>query len=219
MKVFLDTANVQSIKKWVSTGIIDGVTTNPTLLAKEGDAPAAALNEISSLLGDKDLSIEVTETAPEAVYEQAKRIARWGKNIVVKIPCKIEYLFVIKRLVKEGVALNITLVFSLPQSLYMAKLGVRYISPFIGRLDDISEDGMTLIWDIRAMLDHYKFSTQLLAASIRHLDHVREVIQSGADVITLPEKLLEESFFHQLTDKGIEKFMADWEKLGIREFP
>lgn len=216
MKIFLDTAHVESIKKWL--GIIDGVTTNPSLLAQEGDSPSTVLATICEL-GLSEVSVEVTEEKPEAVYKQAQKIAAYAPNIIVKIPCKSEYISVIKQLVSEGIKLNITLIFSLSQAVYMSKLGVKYISPFVGRLDDINEDGMALVRDIRAMLDHYSFSTLLLAASIRHTAHVQAAVRAGADVITMPEKVLNESFEHSLTEKGIKKFLDDWKKCGVRQFP
>ena len=220
MKIFLDAANIEDIKKWVPTGLIDGVTTNPTLLSKFAkNNPVEHVKEICSIMSGYDVSVEVTEKEPQDVYEQAKKIAALADNVVVKIPCKSEYVQVIKNLVQEGIMINITLLFSLPQALLMCKLGVKYISPFIGRLDDIDVDGMELISDIRHMIDTYDYKTQLLAASLRHMRHVHETILRGADVATMPLAIFEEMFEHPLTDKGIEIFDNDWNKLGIKQFP
>jgi len=219
MKLFLDTANLQEIQRWYKTGLVDGITTNPTHLSKEGGDAKAKVLEICRLLPDCDVSVEVTLKEPEAVYKQAKEIAQLAENVVVKIPCHRDYYATIKKLVDEGIKINVTLVFSLVQSLLMCKLGVRYISPFIGRLDDIDSPGIELIHDIRRMLDEYSYSTELLAASIRTVRNVHEVILAGADVATLPLSVLEKMTEHPLTDKGMATFLADWQKLGIKQFP
>jgi transaldolase len=217
MKLFLDSADLKAIKKYAF--LIDGVTTNPSHLSKEGGDPKKQVIAISKLLPGKDVSIEVTEKDPKAVYKQAKEIARLGKNVVVKVPCHADYYEIIAQLVKDGVALNITLVFTLVQSLYMCKLGVKYISPFIGRWDDIDVDGAELLYEIRQMVDEYQYDTQILAASLRGVRHLHEAIMAGADVATVPVSALEQSMKHVLTDQGIEKFDADWKKLGIKQFP
>lgn len=220
MKIFLDTADLTSIKKWAATGVIDGVTTNPTLLSKQGGDAKKLIGEICTVMVGKDVSVEVTETKPEAVYAQAKKIAAIADNVVVKIPCHKDYFVIIKRLVDEGVALNVTLVFTLLQSLFMCKLGVKYISPFVGRWDDIDVDGMEVVAEIRDMIDDYEYhKTQLLAASIRSVRNFHDAIRAGADVATIPVAVLQKSFEHPLTDRGMEKFMADWSKLGIKQFP
>jgi len=165
------------------------------------------------------ISVEITETNPEDVYIQARKIAALSDNVAVKIPCHAAYYPIIKKLVQEGISLNITLVFSLTQGLMMAKLGVDYISPFIGRLDDIGADGIELIRTLRHMLDWYGFETELLAASIRDTDHFEQALMAGADIATLPPTVLEQSITHQLTDKGMAQFLADWKKLNITQFP
>ncbi len=219
MKIFLDTADIQTIRQWSSTGIIDGVTTNPTHLSKAGGNPAALVKEICALLPEGEISVEITEHDPVAVYNQAKEIAAISENILVKIPCHLKYYEIINRLQQDGVPMNITLVFSLEQGLMMSKLAVDYISPFVGRLDDIEVNGVDLLYDLCQMRDEYDFDTGVLAASIRNLRHFHEAIEAGVDAITVPAALLEEVTQHKLTDQGIEKFNADWAKLGIRKFP
>lgn len=219
MKIFLDTANSDDIKKYNNYGIIDGVTTNPTHLYKAGKNPTEAVKEIMQILKNGSISVEVTEENPDAVYQQAKKIAQLGPNIVVKVPCHQKYYQVIHALVEEGVPLNITLVFSLLQSLMMCKLGVRYISPFVGRLDDIDTDGSGLLHDLRHMIDTYQYKTQILAASIRSVSDFHQAVMAGADVITLPVEVLDKAMHHPLTDKGMALFLDDWHKLGYKSFP
>lgn len=220
MYIFLDTADCAWIRKWIDTGIIDGITTNPSHLAKEGGDPKKVVQEICALLPSKDVSIEVTETEPEKVYRQAREIAALADNVVVKIPCAIEYYAIIKRLIKEGIKINITLVFTVIQGMFMAKLGVHYISPFIGRWDDIDADGAALLYELRAMIDQYEFfDTKILAASIRSVRHLHQAIEAGADVATIPCSIFEKATQHILTDQGIALFEADWKKLGISKFP
>lgn len=220
MKIFLDTANTELIKKWASTGLIDGVTTNPTHLSKEGSNPTDQILAICSTLPSGIISVEVVETEPEKVYQQAHAIAALADNIAVKIPCHADYYSVIKQLVAEGIQLNITLVFSLSQGLMMAKLGVDYISPFIGRLDDSGSNGIELIRQLRHMLDFYGFEhTQLLAASIRDTAHLEAAMLAGADIATVPVTVFEHSIAHPLTDKGMAQFLTDWKTLNISQFP
>ena len=219
MKIFLDTANIELITKWARTGLVDGVTTNPTHLSKEKANPTQQVLAICDILPLGIISVEVTETEPEDVYIQARKIASLSDNIAVKIPCHVSYFPVIKKLVEENISLNITLVFSLAQGLMMAKLGVDYISPFIGRLDDIGANGVELIEKLRHMLDWYGFETKLLAASIRDNNHFEKSIMAGADIATVPISVLEQSIHHQLTDKGMAQFLADWKKLAITQFP
>jgi transaldolase len=213
MKLFLDTASRELIKDWISTGVIDGVTTNPSLLSKEDPNVKKVLLDICGMVAG-DVSIEVVEKEPEAVYKQALQISKLAKNVVVKIPFAKVYLPVISRLVKEGVKINATLVFSVAQALLLSKLGVKYISPFIGRWDDIDIDGMTLIRDLMIMKENYGFESEILAASIRSVIHLQKSIIMGADVATIPPNLLDKVFKHPLTLQGIEKFDADWNKLG-----
>lgn len=220
MKIFLDTADSAVIQKWLKTGILDGVTTNPTLLSMQGENPTRVVRTIAQLMGDRfDVSVEVTEIDPEAVYVQAKTLAALAPNIVVKIPCAVEYYPVIKRLVAEGIALNITLVFSLVQGLAMSKLGVAYISPFVGRLQDIHEDGIALIAHLRLMIDTYGYTTQILAASIRDTLQFDNALLAGADIVTLPPAILAAATSHELTEKGMQQFLADWQQLSIKKFP
>lgn len=219
MKLFLDTAQIQDIKKWVTSGLVDGVTTNPTHLSKVGLGPLEVIKQICDALPDGDISVEVTEKTPDAVYLQAKKIAELSENIVVKIPCHKKYFEIIKKLVKEDVKLNITLVFSALQGFMVAKLGVAYVSPFIGRLEDVGEDGIQLVHDLRLIFDQYNFSTEILAASIRSIDHFHYALLAGADVITMKSEILEKACYHMLTESGMKKFDEDWKKLGIRQFP
>jgi len=219
MKLFLDTANIDQIKQWSARGLVDGVTTNPTHLSKEHDDPVQVIKEICALLPDGQISVQVTETEPEAVYRQAKTIAKLSDNILVKVPCSMTYYPVIKRLVSEDVKINITLVFSLAQGLCMCKLGVYCISPFVGRLDDIDAQGISLISDLRIMIDRYGFESQLLAASLRTVPQLHDVILAGADIATVPASLLEKALSHPLTEKGMQIFSDDWKKLGIKKFP
>lgn len=219
MKLFLDTADVKKIQTWSSTGLIDGVTTNPTHIAKEGKDPKKLIIEICELLPQGEISVEVTTLDPEKMYKQAKEIAALSDNILVKIPCHKDYYHVIAKLVDEGIPLNITLVFSLIQAAFMCKLGVAYISPFIGRLDDIDTEGKDLLFQIRSMIDDYTFETELLAASIRSVRHLHEAIMAGSDAITVPIDVLEKATTHSLSNEGIAKFAADWEKLGVSNFP
>ncbi len=219
MKIFLDTANVDAIKKWAQTGLINGVTTNPTHLSKEGGDPKKQVLDICAALPEGEISVEITLQKPEDVYKQAKAIAALAKNIIVKVPCHKDYYPIIYRLANEGVKLNITLCFTMLQSLMMCKMGVRYISPFVGRWDDIDVDGIALLHDIRQMADQYGYGTGILAASIRTVRHFHDAILAGADVATLPINVFEKAIEHPLTDRGIEKFNADWQKLGIKQFP
>ena len=218
MKFFLDTANLEALTKAKQTGLIDGVTTNPTHLSREGEG-TELIKKITTLLPHCDISVEVTEKSPEAVYNQAKELANLAPNIVVKIPCHKDYVSVIHTLVQEGIPLNITLVFSVVQGLCMAKLNVKYISPFIGRLDDIDCDGMQLVRDLREVLDTYDYKTELLAASLRSIPHITESALAGADIATLPVNLFNKMLDHPLTDKGIKLFDEDWQKLNIKKFP
>ena len=219
MKIFLDTANVAAIKKWSATGLIDGITTNPTNLSKEGGNPKKIVLDICKILPEGHISIEITNHEPKKVYEQAKAISKLAKNVWVKIPCHAQYYEIIQRLVDEEVKLNITLVFTVLQSLMMCKLGVYYISPFVGRWDDIDVDGMAFIPQIREMIDFYGYETKILAASIRGVQNFHEAITAGADAITVPVAVFEKSLSNPLTDSGIEKFTSDWKKLGIKQFP
>ena len=213
MKLFLDTANIELIKKWIPTGLVDGVTTNPSLLSKEGTNTKEVLLKICNIVKG-DVSIEVVKKNPEEVYKQALEISKIAKNVIVKIPFTFEYLPVINKLVQENVNINVTLIFSLIQTILVAKLGVKYISPFIGRLDDIDIDGTNLLENIMIAKQNYNFKSEILAASIRHSIHIQKAILIGVDVITIPPTILDKIMIHPLTEQGIKKFDADWEKLN-----
>lgn len=220
MKLFLDSVDIDAIRRWAVTPLIDGITTNPTLLSKEpGKEPKDLIKEICAAMGERDVSVEVTERDPRALYEQALKIADLAENVVVKIPCVREYVSVIEKLVNEGISINITLLFSAAQALMMAKLGVAYVSPFIGRLDDIDADGLQLINDIREIYDTYEYETEILAASIRSVRNMSEVALRGADVATVPVPIFEKAFEHPLTQKGLDQFLSDWKALGKQSFP
>lgn len=219
MKIFLDTAHIESINQWSATGLIDGVTTNPTNLSKENNEPTDQVIAICKALPHGIISVEITETDPEAVYHQAKKIALLSRNIAVKIPCHQHYYAIIKRLIEEKIIINITLVFSLCQALMMAKLGVKYISPFVGRLDESGVDGLQFIRQLSYVMDNYNFSTQILAASIRDVNHFEGAILAGADIVTVPIAVFEQSIEHPLTDSGMTQFLSDWKKLDVKKFP
>lgn len=212
MKIFLDTANRDQIKRWVETGLVDGVTTNPTLLSKEDSNSKKVLLDICKMVKGP-VSIEVVEKDPKLVYKQAKEISTLAKNVVVKIPCLAEYFPVINNLVQDGVKINVTLVFSELQAIFVAKLGVEYISPFVGRLDDIGADGVDLIQSLVIIKHNYNFKSEILAASIRNIYQWRQCALAGADVITVPASALEQATKHPLTDIGVGLFDADWKKL------
>jgi transaldolase len=219
MKIFLDTAQVDIIEQYVSTGLIDGVTTNPSLLSKVGGQPLQVIKKIIGLLPQGDVSVQVTYKEPQDVYHQAKAIAAIADNVVVKIPCQQQYYPVIYKLVQEGIRINITMLFSLSQALMMSKLGVTYISLIVGRLDDVNCDGIAVAHDIRAMIDQYDFKTHLLLASIRSMSRAQDGIMAGADAMTIPPAVLDCMMKHTLTDRGVAIFDADWQKLGVRQFP
>ncbi|MCK4650706.1 fructose-6-phosphate aldolase [Candidatus Babeliales bacterium] len=212
MKIFLDTANRELIEKWIPTGIIDGVTTNPSLLSKEGKNSKKVLENICGIVKG-DVSIEIVKKEPNEVYKQAIQISKIAPNVVVKIPFAWEYLSVINKLVKDGIKINVTLIFSVVQATLVSKLGVKYISPFIGRWDDIDRDGMDVIENLVIMKHNYGFKSEILAASIRHVIHLQKSILMGADVATIPPTLLDKLMVHPLTQQGIKKFDADWSKL------
>ena len=217
MKLFLDTAHLEYIRQW--SYLLDGVTTNPSHLAKEKKDPKKHILEICALLPDKEISVEVTEKEAKAVYKQALDIAALAPNVIVKIPCHVDYYPIITQLVQKGIKINSTLVFTLVQGFYMCKLGVKYISPFIGRWDDIDVKGIEVLFELRSMIDHYQYKTQILAASLRNVRHVHQALMAGADVATVPLEVLEKSTSHILTDKGMELFDRDWQQLGHPKFP
>lgn len=212
MKFFLDTANLDEIRQGVSLGIVDGVTTNPSLVAKEGRALEEVAREICELVSGP-VNLEVVSKEARAMVEEGRRLAQIHRNVVVKIPMIREGLKALKTLSGDGIRVNVTLVFSPSQALLAAKNGAYIVSPFVGRLDDISTDGMDLIADILQIYDNYAFPTQLLVASIRHPIHVIQAAKMGAHIATMPYKVMEQLLKHPLTDIGLEKFLADWEKL------
>ena len=212
MKIFLDTANIDSIRKFVDLGIVDGITTNPSLLLKENKDPIDAMKKIVKLV-DGPVSLEIVATEYDKIMEESLKLANYGDNVVVKIPMNSAGLKAINSLSKRGIKTNVTLIFSANQALLAAKAGATYVSPFIGRLDDIGHDGLTVISDIVQIFSNYDITTQVLVASIRHPIHVIESAKLGADVVTLPPEILQKMIHHTLTDKGLDIFLADWEKL------
>ena len=211
MKIFLDTANIDEIREANSWGIIDGVTTNPTLIAREGKKFEEVVEEICSIV-DGPISAEVISTEAEGMLEEARELAKIHENITIKIPMTVEGLKATKVLSEEGVKTNVTLVFSSMQALLAAKAGATFVSPFVGRLDDNSHYGMDLIEEIVQIYQNYGFPTEVLVASVRHPLHVLEASMMGADVATIPFGVLKKMATHPLTDIGLEGFLADWEK-------
>jgi transaldolase len=215
MKIFLDTADRKQIEKFLPTGLIEGVTTNPSLLSKENPSSVReVIVDICKMIPDGEVSVEIVQESPDDIYTEALEIAAIHENVIVKIPFHRDYLSIIHRLSEEAVDINVTLVFSALQALMVANLDVTYISPFVGRLDDIGGNGVGLIEDIADMIETYEFDSEVLAASIRSVDHWKKVLEAGADVVTLPPAILEKAMEHPLTTKGIEMFSSDWKKLG-----
>ena len=211
MKFFIDTANVDEIREAASLGILDGVTTNPSLIAQEGRDFLQVLREIVSIVNGP-ISAEVTATDRDGMVREGRELAQIHPNIVVKVPLTKAGLQACKQFNGEGIKVNVTLCFSPSQALLAAKAGATYVSPFIGRLDDISHDGMELIGQIRAIYDNYGFETEILAASLRHPRHVVESALAGADVATMPYKVVMQLLKHPLTDIGQDRFLEDWKK-------
>jgi len=213
MKFFIDTANPGEIKKAYEMGVIDGVTTNPSLISKENRDFESLIKEICEIIQGLPISLEVLSLNSHGMIEEARKLSKRGENIVVKIPMTSEGLKAIKVLVSEGIKTNTTLVFSPTQALLAAKAGTTYVSPFIGRLDDISQTGMDLVEQIMTIFDNYDFQSQVIVSSIRHPIHVLEAALIGADVATIPYKVIEQLVKHPLTDIGIERFLEDWKKV------
>ena len=211
MDIFIDTANIDEIKEAASWGVIAGVTTNPSLVAKEGRDHKEVIAEITQIV-EGPLSIETVSLDAEGMIKEAHEFVTWSPHAVIKVPMTEEGIKAVSQLSSEGIKTNVTLVFSANQALLAALAGATYISPFVGRLDDIGEEGMALIEEIREVYDNYFFDTQILAASIRHPRHVTSAAKVGADVATIPYKVLKQMFSHPLTDSGVEKFLSDWEK-------
>lgn len=215
MKFFLDTANVKEIREGQAMGVLDGVTTNPSLVAKEGKPFKETVIEICEIVNGP-VSAEVTATDLEGMLEQGRSYAKWHRNVVVKLPTTREGVKGCKTLSGEGIRVNMTLCFSASQALLVAKAGATYVSPFVGRLDDISTSGMTVVREIVQIYRNYGYPTQVLAASLRHPMHVVEAALAGAHVGTMPFKILEMMFHHPLTDSGMERFAKDWEKANLK---
>ena len=212
MKIFLDTANLEELKKGAAWGIVDGVTTNPTLIAREGRPIEEQIAKICEIV-DGDVSAEVVGTVAEEMIREGRLLAKIHKNVVVKVPLTRDGIRACSTLSKEGIRLNVTLCFTAAQALLAAKAGAYIISPFVGRLDDIGIDGMQLIHDIVQVYQNYGYKTQILAASLRTTNHVIEAAKAGADIGTMPFKTLDALFSHPLTDKGLEQFLKDWGKV------
>jgi transaldolase len=213
MKFFIDTANIAQIKEAAAMGLLDGVTTNPSLVAKEGKNFLELLNEIIQIV-DGPISAEVVSTDYEGILKEAEELSKIHKNIVIKVPLIKEGIKAVKTLSSKGIKTNVTLCFSPTQALLAAKAGATYISPFVGRLDDISTNGMELIRQIVTIYKNYGYKTEVLVASIRHPLHVVEAAMMGADVCTMPFDVIDKLFKHPLTDIGLDKFLSDWKKLN-----
>ena len=216
MKIFVDTANLDEIKQAIALGICDGVTTNPTLVAKEGKDFKEQILEICKIVSGP-VSAEVVCLDLEGMLKEARIISSWAKNLVIKIPLTEEGIKAVNILSREGIKTNVTLVFSVNQALLAAKAGGTYVSPFVGRLDDIGEEGMNLIKDILTVYKNYHFTTQLIVASVRHPIHIVQAALLEADIATVPFSVIRQMFKHPLTDIGIKKFLDDWQKLPKKE--
>ena len=212
MKIFLDTANLEDIKMYNDMGVVDGITTNPTLLSKEKGNPSQIMRDIVRIVNGP-VSLEVVGTRYEEMLEEAHRLKKYGKNVVVKIPMIPDGMKAVKSLKEEGIETNVTLIFSANQAILAAKAGADYVSPFIGRLDDVGQDGMALIREIIQIFKNYQFECKVLVASVRHPLHVIEAGKVGAHVVTLPTDVLRKMIMHPLTDKGLAAFLNDWEKV------
>ena len=210
MKIFMDTANVDEIKQYVDWGVVYGVTTNPSLIAKSGRTQAEVIPEIAALVSGP-VSAEVISTECAGMVEEARKLAKIADNVVIKIPCIPEGLKAVKILSAEGIKTNVTLVFSMSQALLAARAGASFVSPFIGRLDDIGENGVQLVDNIVKAFKLYGIETEVIAASIRNIEHVEKVMLTGCQIATIPTKVLAQMINHQLTDKGLAQFMADYQ--------
>ena len=212
MKIFIDTANVKEIREAILLGLIDGVTTNPTLMAKEGCNPEQVLKEICALVSGP-VSAEVIALESEGMVKEARQLVKIGQNIVIKVPLTKEGLRAVRILSVEGIKTNVTLCFSAAQALLVAKTGATYVSPFIGRLDDLAQEGMNLITDIKRIYANYNFKTQIIVASVRNPMHVVNAALIGADIATIPYAVIEQLIKHPLTDIGINRFLDDYKKI------
>lgn len=212
MKFFVDTAKIDEIRQAVAWGVCDGVTTNPSLVAQTGKSLDQVVAEITAVV-DGPISVEATALDVEGLWKEAQEIAAVSDNIVVKIPMTAEGMQVTRRCAEAGIKTNVTLVFTPLQALLAAKAGASFVSPFIGRLDDIATDGMQLISDIQQIFTNYAFDTEVIVASVRHPVHILDSARIGADICTIPFGVIAKLYAHPLTDKGIERFLADWEKV------
>lgn len=210
MKFFLDTANIEEIERINQLGLVDGVTTNPTIIAKEGKDFETVIKEICKIVSGP-VSAEVTSLDSEGMINEAREIHQWAENIVVKIPMTEAGLKAVHTISQEGIKTNVTLIFSAAQGLIAAKAGATYVSPFIGRLDDIASDGIQLVSDLREIFDNYDFDTEIIAASVRNLGHVEAAALAGSDIATIPGNLFPKLWSHPLTTNGIAQFEADWQ--------
>jgi len=215
MKIFIDTANLEQIAEVDSWGILDGVTTNPTLIAKESGDFKTLVRKICEIVGGP-VSVEAMSTKAADIFKEGKELAKIHINVVIKVPMTEEGLKATKMLAKEGIKVNMTLIFSSNQALLAAKAGAAYVSPFVGRLDDIGQDGMDLVAEILDIYDNYDFETEVIVASVRHPIHVAQAARMGAHISTVPYDVLKKMFRHPLTDAGIERFQKDWEKVAKR---
>jgi transaldolase len=218
MKLFIDTANVEEIRKAYDLGVIAGVTTNPSLIAKEGRDFFETVKEIISVVGDLPISAEVISLQADEMVEQGKKLAALGPGVVIKVPMTAEGLKATKRFTEMGIKTNVTLIFSSTQALLAARAGATYVSPFIGRLDDINMIGMHLIEEIVQIFRMHDIKSEIISASVRHSGHVIEAAKLGADIATVPYKVIESMLKHPLTDAGIERFLADWKSAGLNAF-
>ncbi|HVE37083.1 MAG TPA: fructose-6-phosphate aldolase [Nitrososphaeraceae archaeon] len=212
MKIFLDTASIESIKKFVDMGIVDGITTNPTLISREKGHPADIMREIVKIVKGP-VNLEVVATKTEEMVEEGLRLKKFGENVIVKVPMTSDGLKAVRKLAENKIKTNVTLIFSSNQALLAAKAGASYVSPFIGRLDDAGQEGMTVIKEIVQIFGNYGYSSEVLVASVRHPIHVIEAGKLGAHIVTLPPDILGKMLTHPLTDKGLALFLSDWEKV------
>lgn len=216
MKFFIDTADIEEIREINSWGVISGVTTNPSLIAKNGGIFEDVIEEITKIV-DGDISAEVMSTDLDGILREARKLSKISKNIVVKIPMIEEGLKAVKIFKEEGIRTNVTLVFSLSQAILAANAGATYVSPFMGRLDDIGDSGIKLVEDISEVFKNYNYETKIIAASIRHINHVELVAKSGADIATIPYRIFKEMIKHNLTDSGLERFLEDFKNVKTKE--
>jgi len=212
MKIFLDTASIESIKKFVDMGIVDGITTNPTLISREKGHPEDIMREIVKIVKGP-VNLEVVATNTDDMVEEGLRLIKFGENVIVKVPMTVDGLMAVRKLKEKGIKTNVTLIFSSNQALLAAKAGASYVSPFIGRLDDVGQEGMTIIRELVQIFKNYGYQSEILVASVRHPIHVIEAGKLGAHIVTLPPEILGKMLTHPLTDRGLSLFLSDWEKV------